>query len=34
MTAAELAAVVRTLSEAEQQMIDAMVDQLLQERDQ
>jgi hypothetical protein len=33
-TAAELAAVVRTLPEAEQQMIDAMVDQLLQERDQ
>jgi hypothetical protein len=32
-TAAELAAAVRTLPEAEQQMIDAMVDQLLQEQE-
>jgi hypothetical protein len=33
-TGAELAAVVRTLPEAEQQMIEAAVDRLLQERDQ
>jgi hypothetical protein len=33
-TAAELAAVVRTLPEAEQQMVDVMIDRLLQERDQ
>jgi hypothetical protein len=32
-TAAELAAMVRTLPEAEQQMVDVMIDRLLQERD-
>jgi hypothetical protein len=34
MTAADLAAVMRTLPEAKQQMIEATVDRLLKERDQ